>query len=59
MNFGADGPEKIITRANLKSSLQAYEEVSMFDQNSVDASVLLVPANEHECKLSCCSHDHV
>jgi hypothetical protein len=28
MNFGADGPEKIITRANLKASLQAYEEVS-------------------------------
>jgi hypothetical protein len=28
MNFGADGPEKIITRANLKASLQAYEDVS-------------------------------
>lgn len=26
-NFGADGPEKIITRANLKASLQAYDEV--------------------------------
>jgi hypothetical protein len=27
MNFGADGPQKIITRANLKASLHAYEEV--------------------------------
>ena len=28
MNFGANGPEKIITRADLKSSLQAHEDVS-------------------------------
>ncbi|KAJ7283864.1 hypothetical protein C8J57DRAFT_1498865 [Mycena rebaudengoi] len=27
MHFGANGPEKIITRANLKASLQAYEEL--------------------------------
>ncbi|KAJ7638607.1 hypothetical protein FB45DRAFT_406745 [Roridomyces roridus] len=27
MNFGANGPEKIITRANLKASLQAYEDL--------------------------------
>ncbi|KAG5646420.1 hypothetical protein DXG03_003470 [Asterophora parasitica] len=27
MNFGPNGPEKIITRANLKASLQAYEEL--------------------------------
>ncbi|KAK0498524.1 hypothetical protein EDD18DRAFT_92537 [Armillaria luteobubalina] len=27
MNFGANGPEKIITRSNLKASLQAYEEL--------------------------------
>jgi len=27
MNFGADGPEKIITRADLKVSLQSYDEV--------------------------------
>jgi hypothetical protein len=27
MNFGINGPEKIITRANLKASLQAYEDV--------------------------------
>ena len=27
LNFGPDGPEKIITRANLKASLQSYEEV--------------------------------
>ncbi|KAG0705441.1 hypothetical protein DFH29DRAFT_1031170 [Suillus ampliporus] len=26
MNFGADGPEKIITRANLKVSLQSYDD---------------------------------
>ncbi|OJA15280.1 hypothetical protein AZE42_00946 [Rhizopogon vesiculosus] len=26
MNFGADGPEKIITRADLKGSLQSYDE---------------------------------
>lgn len=27
MNFGADGPAKIITRSNLKASLQSYEEL--------------------------------
>lgn len=27
MNFGVDGPEKIITRANLRASLQAYENL--------------------------------
>ncbi|EGO01731.1 hypothetical protein SERLA73DRAFT_166250 [Serpula lacrymans var. lacrymans S7.3] len=27
MNFGAGGPEKIITRTNLKASLQAYDEL--------------------------------
>ncbi|THH11538.1 hypothetical protein EW145_g595 [Phellinidium pouzarii] len=27
MNFGAEGPEKVITRADLKSSLQAYENL--------------------------------
>lgn len=27
MNFGADGPEKIITRANLKVSLQSYDDL--------------------------------
>lgn len=27
MNFGSNGPEKIITRANLKASLQAYEDL--------------------------------
>ncbi|KAJ7937264.1 hypothetical protein B0H13DRAFT_2226645 [Mycena leptocephala] len=27
MNFGINGPEKIITRANLKASLQAYEDL--------------------------------
>lgn len=27
INFGADGPEKIITRTNLKMSLQAYDEL--------------------------------
>ena len=27
MNFGPDGPEKIITRADLKASLQAYDDV--------------------------------
>ncbi|KAG7097274.1 hypothetical protein E1B28_004640 [Marasmius oreades] len=27
MNFGANGPTKIITRANLKASLQAYERL--------------------------------
>ncbi|KAF9468950.1 hypothetical protein BDZ94DRAFT_1286864 [Collybia nuda] len=33
MNFGADGPEKIITRANLKASLQAYEELMTTSAN--------------------------
>ncbi|KAI0092815.1 hypothetical protein BDY19DRAFT_990496 [Irpex rosettiformis] len=27
MNFGPDGPDKIITRADLKASLQAYEDL--------------------------------
>lgn len=27
MNFGSDGPEKIITRTDLKASLQAYDDV--------------------------------
>jgi len=27
MNFGEDGPSKIITRADLKASLQAYEQL--------------------------------
>ena len=27
LNFGPDGPQKIITRAHLKMSLQSYEEV--------------------------------
>jgi hypothetical protein len=27
MNFGPDGPEKIITRADLKASVHAYEDV--------------------------------
>ncbi|KAG5654469.1 hypothetical protein H0H81_001968 [Sphagnurus paluster] len=27
MNFGPNGPEKIITRANLKASLQAYDDL--------------------------------
>jgi hypothetical protein len=27
MNFGPNGPAKIITRANLKSSLQTYEDL--------------------------------
>ena len=30
MHFGSNGPEKIITRANLKASLQAYEDVSVY-----------------------------
>ena len=29
MNFGTAGPEKIITRGDLKTSLQAYENVSL------------------------------
>ncbi|CDO74019.1 hypothetical protein BN946_scf185043.g68 [Trametes cinnabarina] len=29
LNFGPDGPKKIITRNNLKASLQAYEDVSI------------------------------
>ncbi|KAF8845710.1 hypothetical protein BDN67DRAFT_293231 [Paxillus ammoniavirescens] len=33
MNFGADGPEKIITRANLKASLQAYDELMNHSAN--------------------------
>lgn len=27
INLGSDGPEKIITRADLKASLQAYDDV--------------------------------
>ena len=28
MNFGPNGPEKIITRANLKASVNAYDNVT-------------------------------
>lgn len=28
-NFGANGPSKIITRTDLKTGLQAYEDVSL------------------------------
>ena len=27
MHFGPDGPDKIITRADLKASVQAYDDV--------------------------------
>ncbi|KAF7800002.1 hypothetical protein EIP86_011245 [Pleurotus ostreatoroseus] len=30
MNFGPDGPEKIVTRADLKASVQAYGDVRVF-----------------------------
>ncbi|KII95788.1 hypothetical protein PLICRDRAFT_96537 [Plicaturopsis crispa FD-325 SS-3] len=33
MNFGANGPEKIITRANLKASMQAYEDLMTTSAN--------------------------
>ncbi|KAI6034042.1 hypothetical protein BKA83DRAFT_26530 [Pisolithus microcarpus] len=33
MNFGADGPKKIITRSNLKTSLQAYDELMASSAN--------------------------
>ncbi|KAJ7086666.1 hypothetical protein C8R44DRAFT_721375 [Mycena epipterygia] len=33
LNFGANGPEKIITRANLKASLQAYEDLMTTSSN--------------------------
>ncbi|KAH0839691.1 hypothetical protein J3R83DRAFT_612 [Lanmaoa asiatica] len=33
INFGVDGPEKIITRANLKVSLQAYDELMSCSAN--------------------------
>lgn len=29
LDFGPGGPEKIITRANLKASLQSYDDVSI------------------------------
>ena len=41
MNFGANGPAKIITRAHLKASLHAYEEVRRLTFCSL--SFLLTP----------------
>ncbi|KAJ7499146.1 hypothetical protein FB451DRAFT_1015766 [Mycena latifolia] len=41
MNFGANGPEKIITRANLKASLQAYEDLMTTSSNYRSALVNL------------------
>lgn len=38
INFGVDGPEKIITRANLKASLQSYDEVCMQCLSAMDYS---------------------
>jgi hypothetical protein len=49
MNFGSNGPEKIITRANLKASLQAYEEVSVhLDRFSYHLNPLVF-----ECNIAC------
>lgn len=33
MNFGTDGPKKIITRSNLKTSLQAFDELMVSSAN--------------------------
>ena len=63
MNFGANGPEKIITRSNLKASLQAYDEVSRYMSWKQKYQLYLTrapwPANELECELSCCALDDV
>ncbi|KAF7352983.1 RRM domain-containing protein [Mycena venus] len=41
MNFGPNGPEKIITRANLKASMQAYEDLMTTSSNYRSALVNL------------------
>jgi hypothetical protein len=46
LHFGADGPVKIITRANLKASLQAYEEVSYL--NSIRRTLMSYSAQANE-----------
>ncbi|KAF9046037.1 hypothetical protein BDZ89DRAFT_1099452 [Hymenopellis radicata] len=44
MNFGIDGPEKIITRANLKASLQAYDELMTTSANYRHALITMSKA---------------
>lgn len=63
INFGADGPTKIITRSNLKASLQAYEDVRI----SIKVVVLLYlhspfnscTAHDNQCELPRSPHDYV
>ena len=62
MNFGVNGPEKIITRANLKASLQAYDDVRIH-HSSIASTVKLTSssylAHEHERELSSRASGHV
>ncbi|KDQ64821.1 hypothetical protein JAAARDRAFT_52752 [Jaapia argillacea MUCL 33604] len=44
MNFGAEGPERIITRANLKASIQAYENLMSTCANYRAALVTMATA---------------
>jgi hypothetical protein len=60
MNFGEHGPEKVITRANLKASLLAYEEVRgyiTFMERKLKQGVGL--AHEREREVSRSSIDDV
>jgi len=63
MNFGSNGPEKIITRANLKASLQAYEEVSVHPNRFSYHLNPLVFERNIACQQLCCvsrrTHHHV
>jgi hypothetical protein len=62
MNFGDNGPAKIITRAHLKASAQAFQEVRPRQLHvrprSADRGRMII-AHQHECHLSCRAADHV
>ena len=59
MNFGPNGPAKIITRANLKSSLQTYEDVSFFLHLQLRHFSILGLASKHLRKLPHSPYHHV
>lgn len=58
MNFGPNGPAKIVTRANLKASLQTYEDVSSFlhRYRGVPQFQDLAPKHLHKLPRSPCHY---
>lgn len=57
LNFGPNGPEKVVTRANLKASLQSYEEVRVLGRSPMNSLAHLTfpyhEASQPMLKLPC------